>query len=261
MNTIAQAIMKRKSIRKYNQSPITSEDMNKIKNVIKDVKSLYNDIPVDIQIVEDGAKLHGKGFIGGYGSVNAPHYLVVTSKVKDGHLENAGFAAEQIVLKMSDMGIGTCWLGRLGHSEIQQVIKLKEDYVGVISIAFGYPIDENELSLKLLEERNRKKVNQVVFGSLTPELNDIFEFVVAAPSAVNLQKTNYCIYKDHIHVYVDKSIIKALEANSFIDAGIALCHLCLICAEKGYKLVPFKEKEPSEIKGKTYIHSVKFIED
>ena len=261
MNTIASAIMKRKSVRQYQDKSVSNDDMTVIKQAVESVKGLYPEISIDIKIVEDGKKLHGKGFVGGYGAVNAPHYIVVTSEKKDGYLENVGFALEQIVLKLTDMGIGSCWLGRLGNKEIAQIIKLKDGHEGIISLAFGYPQNPTDLELRLLEERNRKKINQVVFGGYTKDMEDIFEFVLAAPSGINAQKTEYYICGSTVHIYTGKHILKTMNNNYFIDAGIALSHLCLICAEKEYRIEVRKDDDPSDIKGKQYITSVKFIDD
>ena len=258
-STIADAIMRRQSVRNYVDSPIKEEHMLELERAVKGAKALYPDISVDIKIIKDGKKLHGKGFIGGYGAVNAPHYLVVTSETKNGYHENVGFTLEQIVLKLTTMGIGTCWLGRLGKKEIEQICEIKPEHQGVISVAFGYPNNKTDLEPKRLDDRNRKNISGILFGDYSSEIQDVFHYVMAAPSGINAQKTRYYVYNDIVHIYTDKGLIKSMENMYLLDAGIAMCHLCLICAEKEHKISVQKEEQPTEIKGKKYVTSIKFI--
>ena len=42
--------------------------------------------------------------------IEAPHYLVIASEPAPSYLENAGFMGEDLVLKMTELEIETCWI-------------------------------------------------------------------------------------------------------------------------------------------------------
>ena len=39
------------------------------------------------------------------------YHLAFTSEIEEGHLENIGFIGKEIVFRLTEIGIGTCWLG------------------------------------------------------------------------------------------------------------------------------------------------------
>ena len=53
-----------------------------------------------------------KGIFGDYGkTIHAPHFIVLTSRVGEGYLTDAGYRFEQMVLEATRRGLGTCWVG------------------------------------------------------------------------------------------------------------------------------------------------------
>ncbi|WDU82496.1 nitroreductase family protein [Caloramator sp. Dgby_cultured_2] len=109
-----EAIFKRKSVRKYQEEPITVAELEEVYELISRHPKLYN-IDMELHLVENGSQFLDllKGVIGSYGKIIAPHYLIATSEIKEGYLENVGYALEYIVLKMTEMGLGTCYIGGL----------------------------------------------------------------------------------------------------------------------------------------------------
>ena len=82
-----QAINLRKSIRKYKEETLSQEDIQKIKDIIKDAKPLFDNISMETFLIEDGEKIHAtfRGIMSKYSKVLAPHYLAFTSEIKEGH--------------------------------------------------------------------------------------------------------------------------------------------------------------------------------
>ncbi len=81
---------------------------------------------------------------------NAPIHIVVCNKVKDikrlyseqGELfsiQNAAAAMENILLKATELGLGTCWVGALDFVKIQRILKLPDDVRVEAIITLGYP--------------------------------------------------------------------------------------------------------------------------
>jgi nitroreductase len=255
------AIYRRKSIRKYSDEEVHIGVLEELKDYVKLVPKLYNDIDIDVHIVEDGSKIQAimSGIIGSYGKIKAPHYIVVTSEVKEGYLENVGFALEHIVLKMTDMNIGTCWIGgQVKKNLLNGIINMKANHVPVIVVSFGYPKDENETIKTFVNSRKRKHIKEFFSGNLDSQWEKIMEAVRIAPSAINGQPWRFFRDGNRIDVYSTKKnflIAKHLETMNRIDIGIALCHL-YIAAQNFHKDICFKKELNVANKGYIYILSV-----
>ena len=101
---IYDVIFKRKSIRKYDNSPLDENVLNRISEELNNLTPLYDDIKTDIKIISgDDVKLRGMK--------QAPHYLAIFSENKEGYLTNLGFMLQQMDLLFSASGIGSCWQG------------------------------------------------------------------------------------------------------------------------------------------------------
>ena len=103
----------RRSVRNYQETSISQVDIEKIKTIISETNHLNDNIPMECYLIEDGSKIINTftSLMSKYTKISAPHYLAFTSESKDDYLENIGYIGEQIVLKMTELGIGTCWVG------------------------------------------------------------------------------------------------------------------------------------------------------
>jgi len=68
-------IRKRKSVRKYDLTPLDTATLDKVRERIKKVTPLYSDIRYSIEIVNKTK---------GLSNVKAPHYLIFGSEEKEG---------------------------------------------------------------------------------------------------------------------------------------------------------------------------------
>ena len=102
------AIFYRKSIRKYSNKKVTTELIEEIKNISSNITYLNKDLNIKAHVVERGHLIHF--LMGKKNKLKAPHYIVLTSNKGEGYLENIGFAAEEIVLQLTILGVATCWL-------------------------------------------------------------------------------------------------------------------------------------------------------
>lgn len=259
---IMDAIYSRKSVRKYLNQPLSEETFIKIQDMIDSSKRLYPEIPMDIHIVKEGKKIHeiSSGFIGSYGKIEAPHYLVATSKNTPGHLENVGFTLENIVLLLTTMGIGTCWIGGSIKKELlKDIIDMKEDQIPIIVVSFGTPQNSGDLMKKMVGSHKRKDLKDLVEGKLTNEWLEVMNAVRVAPSAVNFQPWRFIKNEDSVDVYTVKKLLttKHLEDMQRIDAGISISHLDIACKAKEIPLV-LKAASAKERKNLNYIISGTF---
>ncbi|MBU3143505.1 nitroreductase family protein [Clostridium sp. CF012] len=251
-----EAIKSRKSIRNYKEESVSAEDLHKIKTIINDAEPLFNNIPMEVLLIEDGEKIKAtfKGLMDKYTKVKAPHYLAFTSEIVEGHLENIGFMGEEIVLKLTQLGIGTCWVGSAIKQEIfKNIVKVQDKQTYIILVAFGYPVEE----LKPVTTRKRLDKNKVVNGVYENQYEPIIQSFIDAPSAANSQPWKLYIEDNKFDLYLENRNIlmkKMLKDMNHIDMGIGLSHLYNSAIELGYA-VEVKPTPHSELNNSIYIIS------
>ncbi|MCK4261186.1 MAG: nitroreductase family protein [Halanaerobiales bacterium] len=253
----------RKSIRKYQEKVVSNKDMESVKKIINEIKPLNSEIPMDVLLFEDGEKIKEtfKSFTTKYAKVKSPHYLVFTSEKKEDYLENIGYIGdigEQIILRLAELGIGTCWVGSpINQKVFKKIAKVKDNQDYIILIVFGYP----EKPLTPIRKRSRLTKDKLVTGNIKDIYNPILDALQIAPSAINSQPWRIAGDSDVWDVYMGgKNIImkKMLEVNNQIDMGIGISHIVLAGEELGYSVGVFKKDNVKEIKGQKYIGSIGF---
>ena len=235
-NKISEIIRKRKSVRKYDYTPLDAEALDKIRSKIENVAPLYPDIKYSVEIVNKTT---------GIFNIKAPHYLIFRSEEKDGALENIGFIGQQLDLFLSGSGLGSCWLGA-SRPEDQNNSGLNF----IISIAFGKPAEPLH---RALTEFKRKPLAEISEGA-----DARLEAARLAPSAVNAQNWYFIAENKKICCYRKKAnpwlgfIYNKLHC---IDMGIALCHIAAE-SEKSDGFSFAKEATAPEKKGYVYMGTV-----
>lgn len=257
----AEAIYRRRSIRKYLNEELQVGILEEIKEACKSVKKLYEDIDMDIHVVEDGIKIQNitTGIIGAFGKIKAPHYIVITSNKKEGYLENVGFAMESIVLSLTDMGIGTCFIGSsINEQLLKDIIPINKNHEAVITISFGFPRDDETMGKKIIRSRKRMEISEFTSGYVTKTWQHILDAVRMAPSAMNSQPWRFFINKNIIDIYsMNKNFIfiKGSKEMNRIALGTALYHL-YIAAKRLDKEIDINRLSGKEKDGFTYITSI-----
>lgn len=225
------AILYRKSTRKYSSESLTDEQLQSIRDIIDSAERLYNNIAVKIHLVENGQKLHDMipGVIGSYGKIKAPYYLIVTSEEKEGYLQNIGYTLQGIVLKLTTMNLATCWMGaNIKSGLLSGIITIPEGQRSQLMLAFGHPEKCKSPFRHSSSEARRKDIAEITSGAMDITWSRIISAIRLAPSAVNTQPWRFVFADGKVHVYSARAgnfITKHfLGSLNFIDVGIALCH-------------------------------------
>ena len=71
--------------------------------------------------------------------VGAPQYLVLLSGKAEQAYENAGYMMEDLVLKLEDMGLGSCWLTFTDSKAVKDALGIDSPLEVAAIAAFGYP--------------------------------------------------------------------------------------------------------------------------
>jgi nitroreductase len=166
----------------------------------------------------------------------------------DFHHMSYGYAMEHIVLKATELGIGTCWAGYFDPHVIEG-IKIKEDQTIPAIILIGYPAEERTIKEKIarfaIRASKRHNWNKLFFvedfsSTLSRETAEPYaealELLRLAPSAGNTQP--WRIVKDrnkHTYHFFKKVVNPGYERKKLhdMDIGIAMCHFELGAAKNG----------------------------
>ena len=201
------AIFYRKSTRKYSANRLKDNLIDEVKNICSQTTYLNKDLNIKAHVIERGHLVHL--LMEEKYKVKAPHYIIVTSNKGDDYLQNIGYAIEEVVLKLTTLGIATCWLEcNIKREDILEFVELSnsdEERNDTIEkseekdedleeqnlehpyaiIAFGYP-EENEKLFKINKNVDRKSINQIC-RKLDKNLEKIIEALRWAPSMKNSQ--------------------------------------------------------------------------
>ena len=265
------AIFYRKSVRNYSNKKVTIALMEEVKNISSNITYLNNDLNIKAHVIERGHLIHF--LMGKKHKLKAPHYIVLTSNKGEGYLGNIGFAAEEIVLQLTILGVATCWLEcNLKREDILEFIDIEdinEDNVNdenqenmeenleypIALIAFGYAQESEKLFREQDDDIDRKHIKKVC-KKIDKKYTNIVEAVRLAPSIKNIQP--WVLYKDidGLSIYEEKQK-KHIRDMSKISMGIALRHLDIACKKFELKIDFSKTNAKNRI-GKEYYITVIF---
>ena len=155
-------IEERVSNKVFQNSEIVEKDIAAIKEYY-DTKCarLIPEIKTDLIITGSDAK-EALEKAAGYNEflIGAPHYLVITSEDKEGAILNAGYIMEDLILKLRDLGYGSCWITFADSDKIKAALSFKTDKKVAAVAAFG------------LAERARKRMHLNILTMSNIEISD-----------------------------------------------------------------------------------------
>ena len=218
-------IFKRRSVRKFDMTPLRESQLHDIRTFAQTMLPLYPAIRVEYRLDSSVRNIL---------PVKAPHNFIISSEAKEGYLENVGFLYQQMDLYLSSLGLGSCWLGMAKPTE-----PMETDLEFVIVLAFGKP---KESAHRNLPEFNRKPLDEIASG-----VDSRLDAARLAPSASNTQNWYFVCADGKIHAY--QKLLNPLKARFYdgfnrLDVGIALCHLYLATVEQGKAFIFSREGTP-----------------
>lgn len=214
------AIENRISRRTYQNEALDSGQMELLS---KEIDLVNEESGLNIMILLDGSSAFD-GITKSYGLFDGVKSLIVIkgNKNDDNLKEKAGYYGEMLILKATDMGLGTCWVAGT-FDRTDSVFDVLEDEELVCVIPVG-KVDKTKMKEKMLYNlmrRNTKDIKDMYKSSV--ELPDWFEdamlAVQKAPSAKNTQKVKF---------EIDDKYVKAFVPDDYpmdmVDLGIAKLH-------------------------------------
>ena len=138
----AALIQNRKSVREFTGQHVSPAVMGEIERYFQE-KSLRLVPELETRLLTFGTEsrevLEGAA---GYESflVGAPAYMVLLSAEHERSAENAGFIMEDLILKLNDMGLDSCWLTFTESEWIKEALEISSTLHVAAVAAFGYGV-------------------------------------------------------------------------------------------------------------------------
>lgn len=262
---IYDAIFYRKSIRNFSFKKVKDDLINEIENVCLETSNDY----IKAEVVKRGHLV--ELLLGKKCEFKAQHYIIVSSKYDD--LIELGFYAEEIILKLTTLGVATCFVDfndelkktrdsikesnessknsekELEDTNDEELYSQDDRYC--IAIAFGYASEEDMFRNKY-DKIDRKPLRHIC-RNINREFKDIIELSSLAPSYKNSQP--WILYRKNncINFYLEKRHRKHNDLYK-VSMGAFIKHFDIACNKYG-KSVKYTKKEENKKFMKEYLLS------
>ncbi|MDD5401722.1 MAG: nitroreductase family protein [Dehalococcoidales bacterium] len=155
------ALKARRSIRKYSPQPVEREKIDQCLEAARLAPSACNAQPWKFIIIDDEPLKEifaREAFSGIFRrtlfAARAPVLVVIVSdpqwlpaaggaiRKTDFHLIDIGIAGEHFVLKATELGLGTCWIGWFDEAKAKKVLGITGSKKIEILLSVGYPAED-----------------------------------------------------------------------------------------------------------------------
>lgn len=249
-------IQNRKSVRAFIEKAVCNTELESIKEYYsKSVKRLFPEYKTELLVLDTGAREALEG-AAGYSSylVGAPHYLVLLSEKAEYAGENAGYIMEDLILKLSDLNLDSCWLTFTDSEKVKKALGIESEMEIAAIAAFGYGVKttkrlrvniQSMSNVDITAQRHyvdpKLGINDMVFmnswgntegveeyiGFFDDMLWEAFYAATLAPSYLNRQAYGFVISNGRITL-ISKPDEYNTEIDSKLNFGIVLLHFTAI---------------------------------
>ena len=243
---LSDAVKSRYSMRTFSSKEVSPETRQKILDYAEKITNPFGP-KIRIKFIEKQTSAEGEK-LGTYGIIkNANLFLGVAIKNVEGAQEALGYEFEQLVLYMTSLGLGTCWIGgTFDRGAFAEAMKPEADEIFTIICPIGYGTGRKRFFEKIMRA-NMKADSRLAWNKLffknnfttpllvydCPDYEEALEFVRQAPSAVNKQPWRIVFDGKAFHFYEYHSMAAAENFDiQRVDMGIAFNHFELAAQEK-----------------------------
>ena len=246
---VSELVRSRRSVRTYSGGPIDPAVMEKLLSACRSLELGVFGEPARFAVVEKPFSKDQPVKLGDYGLQRNPRYFFIGAiKSGDRSRESWGYLLEHLVLKATELGLGTCWMGLFNRDFFADYRTAADELIPTIAVV-GVPAESPRLGERFIRmgigANSRKDWKQLFFsGSFDRPLTEEgagpyagpLEMVRWAPSAGNTQ--SWRIVKEqagHTYHFHQKKINRNYYDLGLhnVDTGIAMAHFELSAREKG----------------------------
>ncbi|MFZ7120676.1 MAG: nitroreductase family protein [Eubacteriaceae bacterium] len=249
-----------KSTRDFHEKKIPESIIREVLEYSNNVESLIPQQSISINYISDGEEAYNKlqGIAGYHGiMIKAPQYLLFLSDNLENHQINVGYFVEDIILKLSEKEVDTCWINIPEDGEIVKLaLGITDNMEAAALVAIGY--DKNEIKvvnqvsvgdnysksdLKIVENNisTRLNVEEILYldkwgNNISIDklidlgLHDIFHYAVMAPSTLNRQPWRF-ILRDKLLIIAIRNDENINNELDLLDSGIIMLFIQIMMKE------------------------------
>ena len=132
-------IQNRRSVRAFSEKKIPLHLVDEIRDYYRAAERLLPDLETELHLYAEDVKAALEGAAGYHQFlVGAPYYLVLLSDDHPHAQLNAGYVMQDMILKLTDMGLDTCWVTFTDSRQIKNALGIESDREVMAIAAFGY---------------------------------------------------------------------------------------------------------------------------
>ena len=273
--SIIETIQNRFSRRSYHSESLSPETVNQIEKIINGTLGGSFNSPSTFNLIHKSDAADQKIKLGTYGFINGAQYFIAGKTIPgDKALMDFGYRMEWIILQLTALGLGTCWLGgTFKRSEFAGLLDLKENEIIPAVTPVGYATEKRSIRDRLIRlgagSKKRKLWPELFFDRdfekpldeiTAGKYANVLEMVRLAPSASNRQPWRIVKDNNSYHFFLQRTpeygrVSPEIDLQR-VDLGIAICHFELRAKEmdlKGqWKHIDLNMPRPENLE---YIHS------
>lgn len=232
MKDLEKIIAERRSVRSFDTNePMTEKEAEVLRAAFAGIESPFGGkISVGLKKFD----LQGAFKPSTYGTINGAswYFLMGTDSTEESQL-SLGFRMEQVVLKATSMGLGTCWIAAtFKGTTFADAAEFPADTPLQVVMPVGYPTEKKSLKEKLMRatlgSAKRKPIAEMFIVKEDSKYYWPLEMMRLAPSSTNSQPWRAEVDGDTVYFYYENK-----SAASILDLGIGLSHFFLAARAKG----------------------------
>ena len=257
-------IQNRKSVRAFSDKKVPAELLAEIEIYFHNAaKRLIPEIKTDLIILDDRTK-EGLEGAAGYNNflVGSHQYLVLLSEKQELAQINAGFLMEDLVLKLVDLNLDSCWVTFADSDDVKDAVGIASDMEVAAILAFGYgakttkrlrlnirSMSDIDIQVKRQYMEPKRSIYDMVFLNTwgnTYKLDDyigffdnmLWEAFYAAslsPSYLNRQAYGFVLHDGFVSL-VRRPDAFTTKLDGDLSLGIALLHFTAAASDWAGKL-------------------------
>lgn len=238
--SISELIKHRISVRTYKLKSIPEHKKAELEKFISSNEFNFQNKKLDFNIIEKNPNITSFEKFSDYGLIKH-HSNYIVGKINPTDelaYERYGYLLESIVLKATELELGTCWVGIFNPSYLSEIKLVNNEIIPAISV-IGIPADLKsfkEILIRKIVRASKRKDNKVLFfdtifgkplslNLLNESYQNVFELMRLAPSAGNVQPWRIIKKNNYFHFYRKKgSKLYDKKHLHRIDMGIAMSH-------------------------------------
>lgn len=160
MSSTAEAIRKRRAVRKYSDKPVPEDTIREILEISRWSQSSKNTQPWEFVVVNDREQLKELSKAGDF-STHVPYAAFVIALVGSSDHYLVGFDLGQVAMALQlvayEKGIGSCPISFHRSDQARELLGIPQDRYVRVGISFGYPAPDS----KAAKMGGRKPVDDI----------------------------------------------------------------------------------------------------